>query len=643
MSPFGGNAKLPWNLEWAAQWSLFGVTIEPNGKDLATAGGSRDRSNAIAREVFEREPPRNFPYEFLNIGGRKMSTSKGRGAAAHTIGSVIPPEQLRFLFVRQRPESALDFDPEGTDAIPRLFDEFDRLGAATAGREVKGELPSGHESIFRYSLLDPDADVAAAAARVPARVRPPRAARPDPGHRRPGAGRGGEGERPRPTTSRRSSRCASPRSAAGWRRTRRSGRSSRSSATRCRSRWSSCAPSSVGFLRSLTEVAHGEALASGEQWQAAIFAVAQEHGVDAKAAFNALYLAFLGRPNGPRAGWLLASLERDFVIRRLTEAGTARGGFRMSVGVQRLRDEPERIRQGAIDKREDPSLVDRAIEADAERRRLQSESDQLKAERNTASKQIGETIRGGATPDGPEVAELRARSTAAGQRIDAIDAELAATEQQLEDLLLRIPNPADPEVPVGGEEANVTVRTWGEQGSREETAADGTAWTRRPHWELGESLAMIDNVRGAKVAGSGFPVYKGAGSRLQRSLISWFLDVHTTEHGFTEVWPPAVVNTASARGTGPDPGQGRPDVRRHPRRAVPGPHRRGPGHEPATATRSSRRTSCPSGTRPTRRAGGARRAPPARTPGASSASTSSTRSRWCCSRSRRTAPRRSSG
>jgi len=225
----------------------------------------------------------------------------------------------------------------------------------------------------------------------------------------------------------------------------------------------------------------------------------------------------------------------------------------MSVGVQRLRDEPERIRQGAIDKREDPALVDRAIEADAQRRRLQSESDQLKAERNTASKQIGETIRGGATPDGPEVAELRARSTAAGQRIDAIDAELAATEQQLEDLLLRIPNPADPEVPVGGEEANVTVRTWGEQGSREETAADGTSWTRRPHWELGESLAMIDNVRGAKVAGSGFPVYTGAGSRLQRSLISWFLDVHTTEHGFTEVWPPAVVNTASARGTGQIP------------------------------------------------------------------------------------------
>jgi seryl-tRNA synthetase len=225
----------------------------------------------------------------------------------------------------------------------------------------------------------------------------------------------------------------------------------------------------------------------------------------------------------------------------------------MSVGVQRLRDEPDRIRKGAIDKREDPSLVDRAIEVDAARRRLQAESDQLKAERNAASKQIGEAIRGGATPDGPEVAGLKARSTAAGERITAIDAELAATQQELEDLLLRIPNPADPEVPVGGEEANVTVREWGDRRARVGTAGDGSTWERRPHWEIGEALRRIDNPRGAKIAGSGFPVYTGAGSRLQRSLISWFLDVHTSEHGFTEVWPPAVVNTASATGTGQIP------------------------------------------------------------------------------------------
>src|SRR5664280_176630 len=84
VGPFGGRAKLGWNLEWAAQWSIFGVTIEPSGKDLSTAGGSRDRADAIAREVFEREPPLNVPYEFLNIGGRKMSTSKGLGAVSYT-------------------------------------------------------------------------------------------------------------------------------------------------------------------------------------------------------------------------------------------------------------------------------------------------------------------------------------------------------------------------------------------------------------------------------------------------------------------------------------------------------------------------------------------------------------------------------
>src|SRR4051812_16337124 len=147
VSPFGGRAKLPWNVEWAAQWSLFGVTIEPCGKDLATAGGSRDRADAVAREVFEREPPIRVDYEFLNIGGKKMSTSKGHGAPAHKIVEVIPGEQLRLLFLRTRPNTAIEFEPNGTDAVPRLFDEFDRLAAATAGKPVKGELPPGFEAV----------------------------------------------------------------------------------------------------------------------------------------------------------------------------------------------------------------------------------------------------------------------------------------------------------------------------------------------------------------------------------------------------------------------------------------------------------------------------------------------------------------
>jgi seryl-tRNA synthetase len=234
----------------------------------------------------------------------------------------------------------------------------------------------------------------------------------------------------------------------------------------------------------------------------------------------------------------------------------------VSVGLQRLRDEPDVIRKGAVDKGEDPAVVDRALELDARRRQLLGESEALKAERNAASKRIGEAIKGGASPDSPDVAELKAASVAAGERIAGLDTELAEVEAAVEDALLRIPNPADPEVPVGGEDANVTVRTWGEILAREspvegevgaDAPPDGATWSRKPHWEIGEALDIIDNARGAKITGSGFPVYKGAGSALQRALISWFLDVHTRENGFTEVWPPAVVNTASATGTGQIP------------------------------------------------------------------------------------------
>jgi seryl-tRNA synthetase len=247
----------------------------------------------------------------------------------------------------------------------------------------------------------------------------------------------------------------------------------------------------------------------------------------------------------------------------------------MSVGLGRLREDGAAIRQGAIDKGEDPTVVDEALAADARRRELLAEGDGLKAERNQASKAIGEAVRAkaqaasgtGAAFDATvvtdsDIAALKAASTAAGERISAVDAELATVEARLEDLLLRIPNPADPDVPIGGEEANVTVHEWGEQLPRvqplggevgADAPAGGATWERKPHWDVAAQLGIVDLERGAKIAGSGFPVYRGLGSTLQRSLISWFLDVHGRENGFTEIWPPAVVNAASARGTGQIP------------------------------------------------------------------------------------------
>jgi lysyl-tRNA synthetase, class I len=323
VAPFGGRAKLPWNVEWAAQWSLFGVTIEPCGKDLSTAGGSRDRSDAIAREVFEREPPLNVPYEFLNIGGKKMSTSKGLGAAAHEIVEVIPAEQLRLLFLRPRPNTAIDFQPDGTDAIPRLFDEFDRLASATAGKPVKGELPPGYASIFRYSLLDPESDVdleadrfrpsfahLALLAQIPgadidAHVEAEKGGGLDAVERGILSERLAAAQAWLATYAPESARMAvrhdglPPEAAAGLTEQQRS------------------------FLADLAEEPP-PAGAAGDAWQAAIFESAKAGGLAAGEAFRALYLAFLGRPSGPRAGWLLAGLDHAFVVGRLREA--AAGG-----------------------------------------------------------------------------------------------------------------------------------------------------------------------------------------------------------------------------------------------------------------------------------------------------------------------------
>ncbi|HEX2142041.1 MAG TPA: lysine--tRNA ligase [Candidatus Limnocylindria bacterium] len=320
LAPFGGSAKLPWNLEWAAQWSHFGVTIEPCGKDLATRGGSRDRSDAIAREVFEREPPLNVPYEFLNIGGRKMSTSKGRGAAAHRIAEVVPAEQLRLLFLRPRPNQAIDWDPEGTDAIPRLFDESDRIAAAAAGREVKGELPPDPQRLHALTLVDADVDAAGEAAAY----RPPFA------HlamlvQVPGVDLHArvEAEKGSPLTSREGEILEERvRAARAWLEAYAPDRA------RIEIRRDAL-PQAVAELDAAQRRAMGT-LAGGlpEHWdgealQASIFEAAKATGLPAGPVFIALYVSFLGKPHGPRAGWLLASLDRDFVVERLREAAAA--------------------------------------------------------------------------------------------------------------------------------------------------------------------------------------------------------------------------------------------------------------------------------------------------------------------------------
>ena len=183
---------------------------------------------------------------------------------------------------------------------------------------------------------------------------------------------------------------------------------------------------------------------------------------------------------------------------------------------------------------------ERALELDAERRALLSKVEALRAELNAGSKRIGQLFR---EKKIDEANELKAKMGALGDEIKALDEQLRAVEAEFEDVMLRIPNPPEPDVPVAPDESgNQVVKEWGELPSFD--------FTPKPHWELGEELGIIDFERGVKVAGSRAYFLVGAGARLQRALSNWFLDVHINEHGYEEVYPPFMVRAHAMVGTG---------------------------------------------------------------------------------------------
>lgn len=202
-----------------------------------------------------------------------------------------------------------------------------------------------------------------------------------------------------------------------------------------------------------------------------------------------------------------------------------------------IREQPELVKDGLRRRGDDPALIDQVLELDGQRRALLFEVEQLKAEKNAASKAIGQTK----DPAERErrIAEMRAK----GDRIPELDKQTTEVDAALTQLMLNLPNLPHPDVPVGtSEEDNIVVRTEGQP--RE------FPFTPRPHWELGETLNIIDFERGVKLSGSRFFVLKGQGARLQRALIAWMLDLHINQHGYTEIIPPYVVKEEVLVGTG---------------------------------------------------------------------------------------------
>ena len=138
VSPLSGNGKLPWKLEWAAKWFVFGITVEGAGKDHCTKGGSRDIASQVVRRVFNQIPPLNVPYEFFLVNGAKMSSSKGVGASARAIADFLPPEVLRYLMVKTLPKRSVNFSVD-LNPMLKVFNEYDALLTAKRHNRLNDE------------------------------------------------------------------------------------------------------------------------------------------------------------------------------------------------------------------------------------------------------------------------------------------------------------------------------------------------------------------------------------------------------------------------------------------------------------------------------------------------------------------------
>jgi seryl-tRNA synthetase len=181
-------------------------------------------------------------------------------------------------------------------------------------------------------------------------------------------------------------------------------------------------------------------------------------------------------------------------------------------------------------------VIERAQQLDRERRAAIQAVEERKATRNTVSQDVARLKKTKENADG-----LVARSRVLGDEIARLEVGLDAAQGELDAILLELPNITADDVPAGDESANIVIRSWG---------TPRAAASVKPHWEIGDALGMLDLPRGAKISGSGFVVYRGIGAKLQRALMNCMLDIHTTEHGYSETWVPQLVNRASLTGTG---------------------------------------------------------------------------------------------
>jgi lysyl-tRNA synthetase class 1 len=284
--------KLPWKIEWAVKWKVIGVTIEGAGKDHMSSGGSHDLASLICERILKYPVPFPVGYEFFLIGGRKMSSSKGLGTSASEMLEILPPEILRFLMVRTRLNQAINFDPSDKDTIPSIFDDYQR--AATAYFEKQN---ADLARIFELSQI---------------------------------------GKVRRPPSTRFSMLTQWVQMPNMTARIKEEGLLEWAKYAKV---WvERFAPESEKFTVSSILPEAATLLSSNQKqflldisiilkkdWEALsfqekIYQTAKEQGLTSTEAFEAIYKTLIGKAHGPKAAWLILSLERDFVRQRFEEA-----------------------------------------------------------------------------------------------------------------------------------------------------------------------------------------------------------------------------------------------------------------------------------------------------------------------------------
>lgn len=297
VSPFGGNGKLPWKVEWAAKWKVRRVEIEGGGKDHSTRGGAHEVADRISEEVFNYKTPLFFAHEFFLVGGRKISSSKGLGSTARAIFDLLPPKIFRLSLIGKDINQQRNFDPEG-DSIPALYDQYDKLA-----QNYWAGITDDYARLFE--LIHPNRT-------VPTKSSLPRFSQVAFVVQMPHLNLHSEfpGADPHELQER---------------------------AVYAKKWLEMYAPEKYIFklqeampkivltekqkivLAALADYIEGEQKLEGEKLHHRLHEIKSEQKIAPAELFGALYLVFLGKRQGPQAGWFLASLPKSFVLKRLRE------------------------------------------------------------------------------------------------------------------------------------------------------------------------------------------------------------------------------------------------------------------------------------------------------------------------------------